>query len=159
MFLSMIFIKILVQCSSSISSMSSRYLSFYVQRRNCSQVTYSTIRLPCIMWVENHEDYVAADKPMKHNTAWTGNAEYHEMLRSLYTKLRMRLLLTWHKPKITTDFFRKWRIMNWLALLCDPKLNAIFSFKWSVAYQDFIKTSILIVAQPRDPILVERFRL
>ena len=49
--------------------------------------------------------------------------------------------------------------MNWLALLCDPKLNATFSFKWSVAYQDFIKTSILIVAQPRDPILVERFRL
>ena len=46
--------------------------------------------------------------------------------------------------------------MNWLALLCDPKLNAIFIFKWSVAYQDFIKTSILIVAQPRDPILVER---
>ena len=49
--------------------------------------------------------------------------------------------------------------MNWLALLRDPKLNATFSFKWSVAYQDFIKTSILIVAQPRDPILVERFRL
>ena len=57
------------------------------------------------MWVENHEDYVAADKKMKHNTALTGNAEYHEMLRSLYTKLRMRLLLTWHKLKITTAIF------------------------------------------------------
>ena len=48
--------------------MSSRQLFFYIQEINCLQsynityITYSTIRLPSIMWVETRENDVAADK-------------------------------------------------------------------------------------------------
>ena len=45
--------------------MSSRQLSFYIQEINCLHsynITYSTIRLPAIMWVETRENDVAADK-------------------------------------------------------------------------------------------------
>ena len=49
--------------------LSSRQLPFYFQEINCVHVTYSTIRLPPIMWVEPHDNEVAADKQVKHNTA------------------------------------------------------------------------------------------
>ena len=48
--------------------MSSRQPFFYIQEINClhsyniTYITYSTIRLPSIMWVETRENDVAADK-------------------------------------------------------------------------------------------------
>ena len=55
--------------------MSSLQLSFSIQDINCSHITYFTIRLSYIMWVETHDIEVATDKQGKHKTALTGNTK------------------------------------------------------------------------------------
>ena len=73
------------------------------------------------MWVEPHDNEVAADKQVKHNTAWTGEKIALGAVGEHCTqeaKNETTVKLTWHELKITSAIFSQ--MVN-TAILCDPK--------------------------------------
>ena len=69
--------------------MSSRQLSFHIQDINCSHITYFTIRLSYLMWVETHDIEVATDKQGKAQNSMNGEYKIARgAVEILRTKLR-----------------------------------------------------------------------